>query len=64
MPGNHQSSTTRSHSSNCKRGQADSPSAAWAIWNFYTDPVPPTQAEEMYNPEVFGRTGASSFEVR
>ncbi|NLE85426.1 MAG: hypothetical protein GX607_03405 [Myxococcales bacterium] len=26
--------------------------------------VPPTQAEEMYNPEVFGRTGASSFEVR
>lgn len=26
--------------------------------------VPPTQAEEMYNPEVFGRTAASVFEVR
>jgi uncharacterized protein YfaS (alpha-2-macroglobulin family) len=26
--------------------------------------VPPTQAEEMYNPEVFGRTGAIRFEVR
>lgn len=26
--------------------------------------VPPTRAEEMYNPEVFGRTGATRFEVK
>jgi len=26
--------------------------------------VPPTRAEEMYQPEVFGRTGASTVEVR
>lgn len=26
--------------------------------------VPPTKAEEMYTPEVFGRTGATSVEVR
>jgi uncharacterized protein YfaS (alpha-2-macroglobulin family) len=26
--------------------------------------VPPTRAEEMYQPEVFGRTAASTLEVR